>query len=90
MDCNKFKQQQKTLRLALVTHACNPSYFGSRDQEDLDSKPAQANSSRNPISKNQSHKKRAGGVAQGIGPEFKPQNCKKKKKKEKKKTLKNF
>jgi hypothetical protein len=26
-------------------------------------------------------KKRAGGVAQGIGPEFKPQHCKKKKKK---------
>jgi hypothetical protein len=26
-------------------------------------------------------KKRAGGVAQGVGPEFKPQYCKKKKKK---------
>jgi hypothetical protein len=25
------------------------------------------------------HKKRAGGVAQGVGPEFKPQYCKKKK-----------
>jgi hypothetical protein len=28
--------------------------------------------------------KRAGGVAQGVGPEFKPQYCKKKKKKKKK------
>jgi hypothetical protein len=29
------------------------------------------------------HKERAGGVAQGVGPEFKPQYCKKKKKKTK-------
>jgi hypothetical protein len=34
-----------------------------------------------PISKNPSHK-RADRVAQGVGPEFKPQYCKKKKKKE--------
>jgi hypothetical protein len=27
-----------------VAHACNPSYSGSRHQEDLGSKPAQANS----------------------------------------------
>jgi hypothetical protein len=27
--------------------------------------------------------KRAGGVSQGVGPEFKPYNCKKKKKKKK-------
>jgi hypothetical protein len=37
------------------------------------------NSSHDPISKNPI-KKRAGGVAQGVGPEFKPQYCKKKKK----------
>jgi hypothetical protein len=30
------------------------------------------------------HKKRADRVAQGVGPEFKPQHCKKKKKKERK------
>jgi hypothetical protein len=29
--------------------------------------------------KKKNHKKRAGGVAQGIGPEFKPQYCQKKK-----------
>jgi hypothetical protein len=33
------------------------------------------------------HKHRAGGVAQGEGPEFKPQYCKKKKKKKKEKFL---
>jgi hypothetical protein len=35
----------------LVAHACNPSYSGGRDQEDRSSKPAGANSSRDPISK---------------------------------------
>jgi hypothetical protein len=32
----------------LVTQACNPSYSGSKDQEDGSSKPAQANSSTRP------------------------------------------
>jgi hypothetical protein len=36
---------------APVAHACNPSYSGDRDQEDLSSKPARANSWRDPISK---------------------------------------
>jgi hypothetical protein len=36
----------------LVAHACDPSYSGSRDQEDRVSKPAWANSSKDPISKN--------------------------------------
>jgi hypothetical protein len=49
----------------------NPSYSGGRDQEDHGLKPAWANSSRDPVSKK--YKKRAGGVAQGIIPEFKPQ-----------------
>jgi hypothetical protein len=34
----------------------------------------------------QKKKKKAGGVAQGVGPEFKPQNHKKKKRKRKKKS----
>jgi hypothetical protein len=55
----------------LVPHACNPSYSGGKDQEDCGSKPTQANSSGDPISKNPSQK-RAGGVAKGVGPEFKP------------------
>jgi hypothetical protein len=34
-----------------VAHTCNPSYLGGRDQEDLGSKPSQANSLRPPILK---------------------------------------
>jgi hypothetical protein len=34
-----------------VAHSCNPSYSGGKDQEDCGSKPAQANSSQDPISK---------------------------------------
>jgi hypothetical protein len=52
--------------LTLVAHTCNPIYSGSRDQEDQDCKPAQANSSQDPITKNW-----ASGLAQGEGPEFK-------------------
>jgi hypothetical protein len=63
----------------LGTGACNPSYSGGRDQEDHGLKPAGANSSRDPISKNPSQK-RAGAVAHSVGPEFKPQYHQKKKK----------
>jgi hypothetical protein len=66
----------------LEAHTYNPSYSGGRDQEDQGLKPAQANSSRDPMLKNPSQK-RAGGVAQGEGPEFKPQYCQKKKKEKK-------
>jgi hypothetical protein len=53
-----------------VAHACNPSYSaGGGDQEDRSLKPAQANSSRDTISKNPLQK-RAGGVAQGVDSEF--------------------
>jgi hypothetical protein len=61
-----------SLGLVLVDHTCNPSYSGGRDQEDQGSKPDRANSPREPISKNP-HKKRTGGVAQVVAPEFKPQ-----------------
>jgi hypothetical protein len=37
--------------LALVAHVYNPRYSGGRDEEDHRSKPAQANSSRDTISK---------------------------------------
>jgi hypothetical protein len=60
---------------APVAHACNPNYSGGRDQEALGSKPAWANNSKRPF-----HRNRAGGVAQGEGPEFKPWYCKKNKK----------
>jgi hypothetical protein len=65
-----------------VAHACNISYSGGRDQEDQHLKPAQPGQIVHeiPISKNPSQK-RAGGVAQGVGPEFKPSTTKKKKRK---------
>jgi hypothetical protein len=50
----------------------NPNYSGGRDQEDSSSKPAQANSSKDPVSKIPITK-RTGGVAQCEGPEFKLQ-----------------
>jgi hypothetical protein len=37
--------------MSLVAHACNPSYSGDRDQDDQGLKPAQANSSQDPILK---------------------------------------
>jgi hypothetical protein len=42
--CDNFKTWQGP-----VVHACNPSYSGGRDQENHGLKPAQANSSRDPI-----------------------------------------
>jgi hypothetical protein len=58
-----------------MAHTCNSSYSGDRDQEDHGSKPACANSYRDPILKKTLHKNRASGMAQGVGPEFKPQYC---------------
>jgi hypothetical protein len=60
-----------------VAHVCNPSYSGGRGQEDGGSKPAQSNSLQDPILK-KPITKRADGVAQGIDPEFKPQDHQKK------------
>jgi hypothetical protein len=63
--------------------ACGSCYSGGRDQEDHCSKPEGANSQQDSISKKLiTHKKRAGGVAQGVGPEFKPRTAKKEKRKE--------
>jgi hypothetical protein len=66
-------QKKKKFFLAIcwvpVAHICNPSYSGGSDQEDCDSKPAQANSSQDPNSK-KPIMKRAG---RDVGPEFKPQ-----------------
>jgi hypothetical protein len=48
-----------------VAHAYNPSYLGASDLEDHSSRPAQANSSRDPISKI-TRAKWAGGAAQVV------------------------
>jgi hypothetical protein len=65
-----------------VAHTYKPSYSGDRDQEDCSSKLAQANSLQDPISKKKKtfirkKKKRADGMTQSVGPEFKPQYHKK-------------
>jgi hypothetical protein len=75
------RQQSARARDWLGTGAsCLQSvYSGGKDQEDHGSKSTWANSSRDPISKIP-NTKMAGGVVQGVGPEFKPQNCQKKKK----------
>jgi hypothetical protein len=49
---NEFFHVREYLRSwAPVVRAYNPSYSGGRDQEDCHSKPAQANSLQDPISK---------------------------------------
>jgi hypothetical protein len=59
-----------------VAPSYNPRYSGGRDQEDYGSQPVQANNSRDPISKKLKKKKRVDGVAQSVGPDFKPQHRK--------------
>jgi hypothetical protein len=57
----------------LVAHTYNHCYLGGRDEEDRGLKPAQENSSKDLIFKKNKSQKTAGGVVQGVGPEFKPQ-----------------
>jgi hypothetical protein len=63
-----------------VAHTCGSSYSGGRDQEDCGLKPASGKEFVRPYLEKSLSQKRAGGVAQGIGPELKPQYHKKKKK----------
>jgi hypothetical protein len=53
-----------------VAHACNPSYSGGRDQKDLSLKPVWQIVCET-LSQKYSSQKRAVGVAQGVGPDFK-------------------
>jgi hypothetical protein len=46
-----FKPYYRVIAMAPVAHTCSPSYSRGRNQEDHGSKPAQANSLQNPISK---------------------------------------
>jgi hypothetical protein len=50
---------------------CNTSYSRGRDKEDGSLKPAWENSSTRPYLRKKPSQKRAGGVAQGVDPEFK-------------------
>jgi hypothetical protein len=47
---------KELLKKVSVAHACNPSYSGSRDQEDCNSKPTQSNSSQDSIPKKKKKK----------------------------------
>jgi hypothetical protein len=70
----------KTFTQLVAGGSCrNPSFSGGRNQEDRVLKPAWANCYKT-LSKKKS-RQRAGGVAQGVGPEFKPQYHKQKQKK---------
>jgi hypothetical protein len=50
--------QEHDLSWMPVAHTCNPNYSVARDQDDHGSKPAQANSLRDPILKETHPKKR--------------------------------
>jgi hypothetical protein len=50
------KQQEVSFQPEPAAHTCNPSYSGGRDREDHSSKPAQTNSSQDPISKKPTQK----------------------------------
>jgi hypothetical protein len=55
----------------VVAYACNPSYSGGREQEEaVQSHPGQI--VLETLCRKNPSQKRAGGVAQGVGPEFKP------------------
>jgi hypothetical protein len=62
-----------------VAHTCNPSYSGGSSQEDHCWKPDQAKvvletlSQKNKTKQKNRSRKRTGGMAQGVSPEFKSQ-----------------
>jgi hypothetical protein len=70
----------------LVAHACNPSYSGGRDQEDCGSKPAQANSLQDLISKKLITEKGLVEWLKVYTLSSNPRTTKKERKKERKKT----
>jgi hypothetical protein len=57
LRCVKGSLKNAPLRWEQKSYVCNPSYSGDRDQEDHGLKPAQGNSSRDPILKKSHHKK---------------------------------
>jgi hypothetical protein len=60
-----------------LAHACNPNYSGGREQKDPSlNNLAAGQKFRETLSRKKSITKKAGGVVQGIGPEFKPHYCK--------------
>jgi hypothetical protein len=62
-----------------VAHPCNPSYSGDREIRRIAVQNQPWQIVLKTLSQKTLHKNRAGGVAQGEGPEFKPQYWGKKK-----------
>jgi hypothetical protein len=56
-----------------VAHACNPSHSGGRDQEDPASKASSGQIVPETLFRKKPSQNRVSLVAQGVGPEFKPQ-----------------
>jgi hypothetical protein len=85
--------QNRRLNPVAGAHTSNPRHLGSRDQEDHGLKPAQTNSSQDPISKMHNTKMGWKSGANGTAPttkhealSSKPSNTKKKKKNKRPKT----
>jgi hypothetical protein len=76
-------EECKEVNWVPMVHACNPSNSGGRDQEDRGLEASPGKQFSRPYLRKTLHKKRAGGVAQGVGPEFKFQYHRKRKKKKK-------
>jgi hypothetical protein len=72
-NLKNFPAQKTVSSQVLVAHSYNPSYSGGRNQKDHSLKSDGANSLYDPISRKRPSQKRAGKVAQGVGPEFKHQ-----------------
>jgi hypothetical protein len=66
-------------------HACNPSHSRKQRSGGLRFEASLGKQFLRSYLKKTHHKKRAGGVAQAVGPEFKPRHCKEEKKRKKKK-----
>jgi hypothetical protein len=65
--------ETKKLSQAPVTHACIPSYSTHRDQEDWSGELSESGQIVcETLSQKNFLQKRAGGVAKGVDPEFKP------------------
>jgi hypothetical protein len=61
---------------APVAHGCNPSYIRRQRSEGSQFEASPGKQFHKTLSQKTLHKNRSGGVAQGEGPEFKPQYCK--------------
>jgi hypothetical protein len=69
-----------TLHQVPMAHSCKPSYSGGKRSGGSWLEASLGKCFTTPYLEKNHHKKRTGGVAQGVEPDFKPQYCKKKQK----------